>query len=63
MYSNQFPVTPKQSKPGHYKRVKVWTVLTNIGEFNIYEVDAKGVRETFSRLKPTATIISITRNS
>jgi hypothetical protein len=69
---NQIPMqsdkSPTVTKPGfrhfrRYRRVKVWKVQSSIGEFCIYAVDAKAVREEFKRLKPTATIINIIRNS
>ena len=65
MQSNQFPINhlPKEYIPDRYKRVKVWNILSSHGEHTIYGVKASDVRNEFKRLKPTATIISITRNS
>lgn len=65
MQSNQFPKTkrPDNFIPGRYRRVKVWKVQSNIGEFCIYAINAQAVREEFKRLRPTAVIINIIRNS
>jgi hypothetical protein len=65
MQSNQFPrpEKPFTPVPKRYRRVKVWKVQSSIGEFCIYAVNAQGVRDEFKRLKPTATIINIIRNS
>jgi hypothetical protein len=59
---------PTVTKPGYrhyvrYRRIKVWKIQSSHGEFCMYSVDAKGAREEFLRLKPTAIILNIQRNS
>ena len=65
MKNNQFPKTkrPDNFIPGKYRRVKVWNVKSTWGEFIMYAVDAKTVREEFNRLRPTAQILSVERKS
>lgn len=65
MQSHQFPRPEKPFTPipKRYRRIKVWKVQSNIGEFCIYAVNAEAVRTEFKRLRPSATIINITRNS
>ena len=66
MQSNQFPNYPSgliTSSEAVTVVSKCGRFRSSLGEFCIYAINAERAREEFKRLRPTAVILNVTRNS